>query len=734
MNPAPVGKPANAGQGINAIANTRSTWVNLRSGPGEQYTAIDRVYDNTLARHFPPTMQGKWVWLEQYGRGGWVHTDYVRFDPIPTTIPSTKPTPYDGAIAIWHWEGDAVQQSTIEELVMTIKASVPNVKQLWVKTSDGPAWQGQYDSKKSMSIDGPQSLDRWATVLNIYQIELHAWCIPTGTNIDRETQIIIQTCNHPAVKSLILDIEPDPAYYWNGGKAAIKPFMTRLRQGITKPNFHIGFCPDPRPWHYNDLFPEEWAPYIDSIHPQTYWATFGMTPEEALDQVYNTWRGLGKPIIPALQAAAPAGEILAAHTLATQRYGAKGLSWWRWGVVGPVEFKAINLPITVQQPTPTPAPTPTPQPQPDYGSEILVTPDSQLFSKGTYTGKEEFSKYTGSMGWTVYYKPTEPRSSKVWAQWAVQLPESGKYQVEAYIHQPYATTVNARYKIHGVKGQSTEVIVAVNQALYTNKWAPLGVFDFDKSLPNSGRVFLNDVTNEQGQFVIFDAMRWRRVVQVDPHPQQPSQDGELIINGVYYADGYDSPVGTQNERRAATVWPAGWRDAAPFAQPYSNKIAVHTGADLTFGSTGDEDRGLPVSATASGIVVFVGEARGWGKLIVIKHDPLVNSAITMQSRYAHLDTITVKVGDRVRRGQQIGTIGGTRGIQGKEWSPHLHFDLCLDSTLESDPENWPSANRPKPLNMMTAAERDAWLATVADEIRRHYVDPKTFILANRPMR
>lgn len=731
MNPTPIAKPANAGAGINAIANTRSTWVNLRTGPGEQYNSIGRVYDNTLAKQFPPTLQGKWIWLEQYDRAGWVHTDFVRFDPVVNNTPAAKPTPYDGAIAIWHWEGDAVQQDTIEELVMTIKANVPNIKQLWVKTSDGAAWQGQYDSKKSMAIDDVRSLDRWAMVLNIYQIELHAWCIPTGTNLERETDIIIQTCNHPAVKSMILDVEPDPTHYWNGGKDAIKPFMTRLRQGITKPNFHIGFCPDPRPWHYNDLFPEEWAQYIDSIHPQTYWATFGMTPEEALDQVYNTWSGLGKPIVPVLQAAAPSGEILAAHTLSVQRYGAKGLSWWRWGVVGPVEFKAINLPITIQ---PTPTPQPNPQPTPEYGDEIVVTPDSPLFAKGTYTGKEEFAKYAGSRGWTVYYKPTELRASKVWAQWAVQLPESGKYQVEAYIDQRYATTVNARYKVHGIKGQATEVTVAINQALHANKWASLGVFDFDKNLPNAGRVFLNDVTLEQGQYIIFDAMRWRRVVDVNHNPQQPSRDGELIINGVYYADGYDSPVGTQAERRANSVWPAGWRDAAPFAQPYSNKVAVHTGADLTFGTTGDADRGLPVSAAASGVVVYIGETRSWGKLIVVKHDPLVNSNIAMQSRYAHLDQINVKVGERVRRGQQIGTIGGTRGIQNKAWSPHLHFDLSLDNTLENNPQDWPSTNRPKPFSMMSSAERDAWLATVAEEIRRHYVDPKTFIAANRPMR
>jgi hypothetical protein len=36
-----------------------------------------------------------------------------------------------------------------------------------------------------------------------------------------------------------------------------------------------------------------------------YWATFGTTPDEALQQMYDTWLGYGLPIIPILQLLAP---------------------------------------------------------------------------------------------------------------------------------------------------------------------------------------------------------------------------------------------------------------------------------------------------------------------------------------------------------------------------------------------------------------------------------------------
>jgi murein DD-endopeptidase MepM/ murein hydrolase activator NlpD len=57
--------------------------------------------------------------------------------------------------------------------------------------------------------------------------------------------------------------------------------------------------------------------------------------------------------------------------------------------------------------------------------------------------------------------------------------------------------------------------------------------------------------------------------------------------------------------------------------------------------------------------------RGYGQQILLNHE------FGYQTRYAHLDKILVKEGDRVTRGQLIGEVGSTGGSTG----PHLHYEV-----------------------------------------------------------
>lgn len=78
--------------------------------------------------------------------------------------------------------------------------------------------------------------------------------------------------------------------------------------------------------------------------------------------------------------------------------------------------------------------------------------------------------------------------------------------------------------------------------------------------------------------------------------------------------------------------------------------------------------GNPVYATGNGIVVKTAPAKGrsgYGNEIVINH------GYGYMTRYAHLNTIEVKVGQRVRRGDRIGSVGST----GKSTGPHLHYEV-----------------------------------------------------------
>jgi murein DD-endopeptidase MepM/ murein hydrolase activator NlpD len=77
-------------------------------------------------------------------------------------------------------------------------------------------------------------------------------------------------------------------------------------------------------------------------------------------------------------------------------------------------------------------------------------------------------------------------------------------------------------------------------------------------------------------------------------------------------------------------------------------------------------RGTPVRAIDAGTVAYVGnEVKGYGNLVLIRH---ANGWI---SAYAHLDDLTVKLGDSVGAGQVIAKVGDSGGVA----EPQLHFEL-----------------------------------------------------------
>jgi murein DD-endopeptidase MepM/ murein hydrolase activator NlpD len=105
--------------------------------------------------------------------------------------------------------------------------------------------------------------------------------------------------------------------------------------------------------------------------------------------------------------------------------------------------------------------------------------------------------------------------------------------------------------------------------------------------------------------------------------------------------------------------------ALAFAMPVSGDVSVgfsrvHPALDF------DAPVGTTVFATASGRVVFAGwNPRGSGNLVVISH------AGGWESWYAHLDGISVRLGDWVCHACPIGTVGSTGFSSG----PHLHFEI-----------------------------------------------------------
>lgn len=124
----------------------------------------------------------------------------------------------------------------------------------------------------------------------------------------------------------------------------------------------------------------------------------------------------------------------------------------------------------------------------------------------------------------------------------------------------------------------------------------------------------------------------------------------------------------------------------------------HPGHDLNAGPRGDSDKDMPVKACADGEVVFaLPGIKGWGKVVVIHH-PIQK----VWTRYGHLLDMNVKVGQIVKEGEVIGSVGNGEGI----YSYHLHFDMPIKEF-----RNW----------------GDYSLNNTFEGLKANYVDPLVFI-------
>ncbi len=96
--------------------------------------------------------------------------------------------------------------------------------------------------------------------------------------------------------------------------------------------------------------------------------------------------------------------------------------------------------------------------------------------------------------------------------------------------------------------------------------------------------------------------------------------------------------------------------------PFTKQWAFHAGLDLI------GPRHAPVQSTAAGVVVFAGRKGPYGRAVEIDH------GLGLKTRYAHLNTITVQVGDAVPFNKRIGSMGST----GRSTGQHLHYEILLD--------------------------------------------------------
>ena len=120
--------------------------------------------------------------------------------------------------------------------------------------------------------------------------------------------------------------------------------------------------------------------------------------------------------------------------------------------------------------------------------------------------------------------------------------------------------------------------------------------------------------------------------------------------------------------------------ASPTSAPTSTRAATST-SRCTSASTWRRRRAAPVQASNAGRIVLADFLGIYGNCVIVDH------GLGLQSLYAHLSSIGVKVGDTVTQGQELGR-SGTTGLAGGD---HLHFTMLLGGHAVTPVDWWSAA-------------------------------------------
>ena len=115
------------------------------------------------------------------------------------------------------------------------------------------------------------------------------------------------------------------------------------------------------------------------------------------------------------------------------------------------------------------------------------------------------------------------------------------------------------------------------------------------------------------------------------------------------------PISNNDLTKTASKF--GWR-----IDPFTGAQKLHTGMDFS------ANVGADVFVTGDGVVEKVSWTNGgYGNLIIVNH------GFGYSTYYAHLNSFNVNEGQKVKRGDVIGTVGNT----GRSKGPHLHYEVRI---------------------------------------------------------
>ncbi len=142
-----------------------------------------------------------------------------------------------------------------------------------------------------------------------------------------------------------------------------------------------------------------------------------------------------------------------------------------------------------------------------------------------------------------------------------------------------------------------------------------------------------------------------------------------------------SPKPSRSREKAVSVPPPG-RSGGKFAWPVEGRVVSSYGPKKdglhNDGINIAAPKGTPVRSAENGVVVYAGQQlEGYGNLVLVRH------ADRWMSAYAHMDRILIGKGQKIKKGQTLGTVGSTGSVE----TPQLHFEIRR-GTRALDPKKY----------------------------------------------
>jgi len=192
-----------------------------------------------------------------------------------------------------------------------------------------------------------------------------------------------------------------------------------------------------------------------------------------------------------------------------------------------------------------------------------------------------------------------------------------------------------------------------------------GEFDFSRSPAQGGPAAIDSKPMPVADFV---SSLHALSAQLEDRDQQLSVLEDMMMNRNLQAE--VMPAGRPINR--------GWLSSffGIRTDPFTGHKVHHSGVDFA-GKMGSD-----IVSVAAGVVTFAGRRSGYGNLVEVNHG---SGYVT---RYGHCQSILVKVGDTLQKGNIVAKMGST----GRSTGPHVHFEV-LRNGRAVNPKRYIHASR-----------------------------------------